>query len=228
MPDREVPDRRRTRTLATRAAIRRAALELVAEHGLDGVTIESIAERADVGYRTFFNHFASKEDALVDPGEEVAGNLLTALRAIPLDEPPLLAVREVFVAEASSVEDREDELALRFAALESSPVLMRRFHAEFVAMERGLAIGLAERLGLDPDDFYPQFLAATACTALRTAVLRWRAGGGSSALPRGALVDLVAEAFDLLAAGLSTPPYVRHSSADRRQFHRADSGAGSQ
>src|SRR4051812_5986293 len=139
MPDRENPDRRRTRTLATRASISRAALELVAEHGLEAVTIESIAERADVGYRTFFNHFANKEDAVVDPGEAVARNLLAELRSRPVDEPPLQAVRHVFVDEAAAVEEREEELALRFAAIESSPALMRRFHAQFAAMERGLA-----------------------------------------------------------------------------------------
>src|SRR4051812_19159981 len=60
-------DRRKQRAVVTRRAIRRAALELVAEHGLDAVNVEQIAERADVGYRTFFNHFACKEDALVEP-----------------------------------------------------------------------------------------------------------------------------------------------------------------
>src|SRR3954471_18712099 len=166
MPIREIPDRRRTRTLATRAAIRRAALELVADRGIDAVTIESIAERADVGYRTFFNHFASKEDALVDPGDEVAEKLLADLGNRPAEEPPLQAVREVFVHEAASIEDREEELTLRFAAIESSPVLMRRFHAEFAAMERGLAAGIAERQHLDAEtDLYPHLLAATACTA---------------------------------------------------------------
>lgn len=178
----------------------------MAERGLDAVSIEAIAERADVGYRTFFNHFASKEDALVDSGEERAQYLLSELRGRPADEPPLQALREVFVREASSIEAREDELALQFAAVESSPSLMRRFHAEFAAMGRGLATGIGERLDIDAEtNLYPQLLAATACTALRTAVLRWRAGGGTSALPSGALVDLVTQAFDLLADGLSSP-----------------------
>lgn len=170
------------------------------------MSVELIAERANVGYRTFFNHFANKVDALVDPGDEVARKLLAGLRARPLEEAPLQAIREVMVCEAESVEDREDELALRFTVIEANPVLMRRLHAEFAAMERGLATGIAERLDLDSDsDLYPHFLAATACTALRTAVLRWRAGGGSGALPAGALVALVAEAFDLLANGMAAP-----------------------
>jgi AcrR family transcriptional regulator len=215
MPTPPSSDGRRHRTLATRAAIRRAALELVAERGLDDVTVELIAERADVGYRTFFNHFGSKEDAVVDGGEERAEAMLSALRAQPADEDTVQAVREVFLQEAASIEGREDELALRFAVLESSPVLMRRFHAEFAVIERTLVSGIAERLGIDPEQsFYPQVLAATAGTLLRAAVLRWRGRGGSNALPRGALIELVAEGFDLLAAGLPAP--VRPTAAPHR------------
>lgn len=206
MPTPPSSDGRRSRTLVTRAAIRRAALELVAERGLDDVTVELIAERADVGYRTFFNHFPGKEEALLDSGEERAEVLLSALRERPACEPPLQALRAVFLAEAESIEDREDELSLQFRALESSPGLIRRFHAEFAVIERALVDAIAERVRLDVEsELYPHLVTASAVTALRTAVLRWRARGGSSALPPGALVELVAEGFDLLAEGLPAP-----------------------
>src|ERR1044071_5646675 len=54
--------------LATRKAIQVAALELVAEHGLSGVTVDEISRVADISPRTFFNYFPSKEEAVVgDP-----------------------------------------------------------------------------------------------------------------------------------------------------------------
>ena len=78
--------------------------------------------------------------------------------------------------------------------------------ASNAVIEQTLAGAIAERTGIDPEvSFYPQALAATACTLLRAAVLRWQAGGGSSALGAGALVELVAEAFGLLADGMATP-----------------------
>ena len=56
---------RERKKLATRQALHEAALRLVAEHGLASVSIDDIAERADVSPRTFFNYFASKDDAVL-------------------------------------------------------------------------------------------------------------------------------------------------------------------
>ena len=59
---------RERKRLATRRAIQLAALELVGEHGLSGVTIDEISRVADVSPRTFFNYFPSKEEAVLgDP-----------------------------------------------------------------------------------------------------------------------------------------------------------------
>jgi AcrR family transcriptional regulator len=45
----------------TREKLLQAAMELMAERGMDGVAINEITERADVGFGTFYNHFPSKE-----------------------------------------------------------------------------------------------------------------------------------------------------------------------
>ena len=53
----------------TRVRLLHAAFELVAEKGMDGVTISQITDAADVGFGSFYNHFDSKEGifaALVD------------------------------------------------------------------------------------------------------------------------------------------------------------------
>ncbi|MEV1295110.1 helix-turn-helix domain-containing protein [Pseudonocardia sp. NPDC049635] len=60
----EQPGRRERKRLATRQALIDAAVELFEAQGFDGTTVAQIAERADVTPRTFFLHFASKEDVL--------------------------------------------------------------------------------------------------------------------------------------------------------------------
>jgi AcrR family transcriptional regulator len=51
-------DRRRRQT---RARLLEAALMLMSERGMGGVTINEITEAADVGFGSFYNHFESKE-----------------------------------------------------------------------------------------------------------------------------------------------------------------------
>ncbi|WP_309130059.1 TetR family transcriptional regulator [Brevibacterium sp.] len=49
----------------TRNALHEAAITRVLEEGLDGATVANIAAAAGVSTRTFFNYYATKEDAIV-------------------------------------------------------------------------------------------------------------------------------------------------------------------
>ena len=75
------PGLRERKRLATRRAIQLAALELVAEHGLGGVTVDEISRVADISPRTFFNYFPSKEEAVLGdppkrPSDEAADRFI--------------------------------------------------------------------------------------------------------------------------------------------------------
>ena len=63
-------DRRTRKRLATRQVISDVATRLFIERGFDRVTINEIADAADVGRMTVFNHFPRKEDMFFDREQE--------------------------------------------------------------------------------------------------------------------------------------------------------------
>ncbi|WP_324277999.1 helix-turn-helix domain-containing protein [Blastococcus brunescens] len=86
---------RERKKLATRQALHEAALRLVADHGLDAVSVDDIAERADVSPRTFFNYFASKVDAVVGLDPAAPRRMCDAFAGRPAGESPIESLRAV-------------------------------------------------------------------------------------------------------------------------------------
>ena len=56
------PDRRVGRT---RQALKEALTDLILERGYEGVTVQDVIDRADVGRSTFYAHFVDKDDLLM-------------------------------------------------------------------------------------------------------------------------------------------------------------------
>ncbi len=54
------------RVQRTRALLNDALMQLIREKGYDSVTIEDITERANLGRTTFYLHYQSKDDLLLD------------------------------------------------------------------------------------------------------------------------------------------------------------------
>ena len=57
--------RRERKKAANRERIVRAGIELFGKHGIDAVTVDRIAEAADVGKGTVYNYFQTKEEVVV-------------------------------------------------------------------------------------------------------------------------------------------------------------------
>ena len=183
----------------TRRALASAALRLARELGPDGVTVEAIAEAAGVSPRTFFNYFASKDDAIVNISPTEQSMLLADLCDRPEDEPPLDALRAMVQAAAERFAEDADEMLVRHRLAQEHPSLAMRRSARFAEVERALAEEIARRTGLDVDaDTYPALVVAAALGALRVATAVWNETGRTRPLP-----ELVDQAFDQLAAGLN-------------------------
>ncbi len=70
------------RVRKSQRALREAFVALVLEHGYDSVTVEDIAERADVARATFYAHFDDKEQMLTSLFEELTAELAERLTKV--------------------------------------------------------------------------------------------------------------------------------------------------
>jgi AcrR family transcriptional regulator len=199
--EREALGRRERKKLSTHEALRRAALTLVAERGLDGVTVQDISDAADVSERTFFNYFSSKEEAVAAPNPSRGERLRAALTERPAQEEPLVALWEVMRAEMAEVVARRDEWQLRTQVVADNPALLPIYIAQFSQAERAVAEAIAERVGVGvDDDIYPRLVAAAGLSAWRAAITCWNTERGD-----GSLELLVKQAYELLTDGLRVP-----------------------
>jgi AcrR family transcriptional regulator len=196
---------RERKKAATRRLLRRAALELVAERGLANVTVEDIAEAADVSPRTFFNYFPSKEAALFGGEPDRAAGLRDRVARLAPGAPAVEVLRTVLVqdAEAMAAEIRSlggdpADWLRRMKVARTDPHLRAAQAAHMATIERAIGEGLAARLGADQEtDLYPSVLAAAAVGVVRACMAFWAGSGGSVQL--GGLVE---QALAALADGL--------------------------
>lgn len=148
-------NRRTRKRLATRQAISDVATRLFLERGFDRVTIDEIAEAADVGRMTVFNHFPRKEDMFFDREQEVHDLAFEAVRSRAAGTSPIKALGmlahqmvkhrsgafPLFADTRTFVETAQASEALKARA--------RQMRDDFV---RALAKVLADALGRPTDD----------------------------------------------------------------------------
>ncbi|MBR8744389.1 TetR/AcrR family transcriptional regulator [Nocardiopsis sp. MG754419] len=188
---------------ATRRALQSAAIRLTLERGLEKVTVEEIAAEAEVSARTFFNYFATKEDALIgdapyasderDRAEFVAGGPTGDFAE------DLIHLLINGLAGAGDLATHRAEATRRKELIEREPQLLPGFLSRLHGVEQGLAAAVAERSGSSAEDLHSQVIAGAAMSVLRHTLKRVPYGDEANAdvarsLLREAFVTL-GEAF---------------------------------
>ncbi|MFE9206412.1 TetR/AcrR family transcriptional regulator [Micromonospora sp. NPDC007230] len=190
---------RERKKAATRLALHEAALRLAVEQGPERVTVEAIADAANVSRRTFSNYFSSKEEALFHGDTVRLRRMLELLRERPTDEPPWTALSRAALHQAGEMfEDPTVSWLTRRRKLHGHPGLLAHQVAAYGAIERELASELAHRLdGPDPA-LRSRILAAAFLATLRVAVQYW------FEQPDGPLVDTLRATLALAAPAAAT------------------------
>lgn len=147
-----------TRSGRTREALRKAALVRFLAQGVDATSAEQIAADAGVSLRTFYRHFASKQDLLFADYDAGLQWFRTALEARPADEPVVEAVQAAVFECPYDVDAVAKIAALRAGELDPARIVahIRQVEADFadvvearlLRQHRSPAPGSDERLRL--------------------------------------------------------------------------------
>ncbi|QXV58736.1 TetR/AcrR family transcriptional regulator [Amycolatopsis sp. TNS106] len=195
---------RERKRLETHRALATTAVRLVAERGLDQVTVEDISAAAGVSPRTFFNYFASKEDAVVIAHADTAERTqrtIDKFLAAPKEVSTPRAFVDALKEDFAQVDENRDEWLGRMKAIQENATL----HSRAVAMNHDtiapLIEAIARRTGVDPEtELYPTLLLSTLGGAVNAVLMLWyRHDGRVSAL------DLLDDAVETLLAGFPEP-----------------------
>jgi AcrR family transcriptional regulator len=188
---------RERKKLQTRAALADAALLLALEKGPEHVTVEEIAEAADVSVRTFFNYFPHKEHAILGRNPEHLDRALERMRTAPADESPLTTMWFIVHDVLRDLES-DGQLSRRGELIMSSPALLYQLMLSSIDDERQLTAALTERMGEPAGSLRPALIVGTAGAACRVVMELHKTA------PDRPIPELLDEAFHLLAQGIDT------------------------
>lgn len=185
---------RERKKAATRQALHEAAVRLAIEHGLDRVTVEAIADAAEVSRRTFSNYFASKEEALLYGDHARMCLLLEAVRARPADEAPWPVLTAAAVEVFQVLGTRDPKWIAQVRLVRRHPALAAQQVTTYTSMEDGLTAELSARGVTGP--VRARLMAAAFMTSLRVAVQAYpdRTEGAP-------LIDVIREALATTGEG---------------------------
>src|SRR5699024_10250189 len=112
------------------------------------------------------------------------------------------ALRAVFLDHARTISVDEEMWRLRMQVMAANPRLLPARIGKSAAIGQELVNTIASRTGTDPNLCpYPALVVTAAVAAARTAQQHYAANGFAESI-----VDILADAFDQLMAGLPGPP----------------------
>jgi AcrR family transcriptional regulator len=206
----EKPGLRERQRAASIKRIQEAALDLFDVRGFENVTIEEIAEAAEVSPSSVYRYLGTKEGIVLY--DEFDFRLIDAVEVELASNPPVEAVRRALASVMAAFFGRSEELArrkLRYAL--ENPHLHAAMTQQVDEFSQLVADALARAAGRDAGELDIQVVASTLVWALTTAARIWHAEGYTRPLP-----PLLEEALAVVEHGLRLEQQVPPTKTRRR------------
>jgi AcrR family transcriptional regulator len=177
----------------TRRALFDAALRLFAERGYENTTIAQIAASAEVGERTFFAHFRSKENILFSGDHRELDDFDRVIAEAPRELSDLSAVAWAFLHVMERDElDRGHAMTQLLRRAEESSAVVRGSRVEYMSrIVSSVTRGLARRHREKRPSPITVTVAEISGTLLTLAINRWTEASSSD------IDRIVRQQFDL-------------------------------
>jgi AcrR family transcriptional regulator len=187
---------RERKRLATMRRVQTVALDLFEEHGFDEVTVERIAEQADVSPSSIYRHFGTKEQLVI--WDEFDPAALAAIEEELEQAPPLEALRRVVEAiMRQAVDTDEQRIHRRLRIAFATPAVEAASALQTYEMGGLIAAVLARKLGRDPQDLDVQVAAHAFAGGLLGGLRHWEATGFTTPVE-----EIFARPLDVIERGV--------------------------
>ncbi|GGF12374.1 TetR family transcriptional regulator [Williamsia phyllosphaerae] len=191
---------RERKKVQTQARLIDVALELCDSQGFDATTVEQISDAADISPRTFNRYFATKEDVILAPIDDMVAAVAAAMDAQPRTGNEFQALLDAHLSvmcggcpEISSVDLDRFEVMNRIA--QSSPSVSGRSAEMGEIKFRRLSEKIAERTGASTDDTQVRVIATVWLSLMHLAMDKL-CGAGAQSGSQAARAEALQSTYD--------------------------------
>jgi AcrR family transcriptional regulator len=194
----------------TRRQIADHAFALFRAQGFESTTIEQIATAAEVGTRTLYRYYPTKESLIVDFVESSLRSALAEMREQPMDIPLPRALYTVIETVLRIISEDAERVLAVYQLADGAPSVQAKLADLSMRWRLDLGQEILRRSEPGSDaDFAAQLSAAATMDMIDIGVRSWVAGGGT------ADVNLITgKVLDLMRGGrvpLPTPAVLSNS-----------------
>ncbi|WIX83714.1 TetR/AcrR family transcriptional regulator [Amycolatopsis carbonis] len=179
----------------TRESIADVAFTLFEAQGFTATTVGEIAAEAEVGSRTVYRYFPTKEELVLSGFKKVFDTALADVRACPAETPIPDVLRTVLESVVQSNLELPKQLRGAYEIITTTPSVRAHFAQSIRAWEADLRREVADRLGGRSAEAIAGLAVAQTAAVFILAFEDWYASGG-----RADLRKLTRTALDLLHA----------------------------
>lgn len=192
---------RETKMERTRQFIADTAFELFVAQGYENTTIEQIAAAAEVGTRTLYRYYPTKEALVVNFVEEGLNTAMAAFLAQPDELPLPQALYAVVDSIERTIETHSTRLIALYEISRGTAALRAGLADQNYRWRQRLAEEILRRTGGTRNPLFAALTAAATMNVIEVVVQMWVAGGGAVKA-----ADFARETLDLLHANAIPVP----------------------